>query len=442
MNHRVSGWLALGAATVCACGSVEVATPDGGPGGGDGGAISVASITPATGATKVGVLATIRIELTGAVDAASVTPAHVHLTNVPSFDFGAGIPAYGVTYDDVAHAITITPSIALGRETSYRVDVDGLTAADQPVAAATATFSTVVNPTLYYADSTSYVSYEHDADGHMTASVTHTAGPDATLGTADDGIARIGVRIPTATGVESVQHTGAGPDGMWRTADDVITGRSAYVIGASGYEISRNYTAGPDGIWATADDTVASFLVIDHDAQHRAIAFKSYDAGPDGLALTADDKVTSYSTDAFSDDWNRVAISYSGPGADGVWFNGDDKFNGITRYEFDGRGALTALTSLAAGADGLPATADDVTTSQWALRDDDHGQSVRLSIVTAAGADGHWGTADDEVGGYYQTTYDAQGNELEYSRWTLGINGIPYDADDASNYREIHDPSR
>jgi hypothetical protein len=439
-RHLIPVFLAFG------CGTVNPALVDGNQGSGVDGASSVAitSITPADGATKVGVLSKVTVQLSGDADASSVTRTSAVLT---WGDSKRVVPA-AVSYDATAHAITIAPSVPLQTGATYKVAITGVTAGGAPVAPASAHFLTVYNPTKYYAglDVTgkklSLTNYGYNADGTRAWWATATAGSDGVFGTADDGRSSYdAVTYPAAGKERFIYASGAGTDGTWGTADDPISMYIDLSYGTPGVLSDDYYNPGADGVVGNADDVATNVATFTYDAMDRSLRDAYGSAGPDGKAGTADDTVSYDYRYVYTSGADYDRVYYPGPGADGVWQTADDKPTTYEQVHRDGNGAFSSFTFRNVGADGLAETADDTTTGIWAYQLDAKEQPSKFVIYNATGADGQWGTADDVVGNYYAYTYDADGNWTEYQGWSLGADGKPFTADDYKSYSEPHDPT-
>ncbi len=394
-----------------ACGSVQTSAPDAGstadaPAAGP---VAVDSISPADGATKVGVLAPITIHLTGAADPASVTPASVKLATVDvGQQYGATLIAYDVSYDDATHTITVAPRGPLARATAYQVDVGGVTAAGAPIAAAKARFATVVNPITSWQSSSETGTYEHDAAGLITVRV------DSSL--ADHSIEDWSQTTRGPGVVDIIVYGGAGTDGTWRTADDTVTTHLHYDVEPAGIDQSISYPGG--------GAKAGSYTTVARDAQGRRTIARYRSAGTDGVVGNADDTTSSHGDFTYSGDWDALYVSYDGAGSDHA--------NNYSDFDYDDRGVLLSIDAYGAGADGLPHTADDVHYAHEAYEHDARGLSTRDVVHTFPG---------DATPSYTSWHYDAGGNLTEVQQATTGSDGIVGTADDVITYVERHDPT-
>jgi hypothetical protein len=439
-RHLIPVLLAIG------CGTVNPALVDGNNGSGadaPAGAVTITGMTPADGATKVGVLSKVTVQLSGDADASSVT----RQTATLAWGDSKRLIASTVTYDATAHTITITPAAALDTGTTYKISIDGVTAGGTAIAATSAHFLTVYNPAKSYASldatgkKTSTTDYGYNADGSAAWWANMAAGSDGLFGTADDvRTSYVAWSYPKANVARRIYMTGAGPDGLWGTSDDLYTGYVDITNGAAGMISDDTFTLGPDGKIDTADDVGTQFYHSAYDTTDRLLLVTLGTDGADGKFGTADDVLGTedrytYAGSVYDE------LDYSGPGPDGVWHTADDKITGYNQIQLDANGNVASLWFKGVGPDGVPATADDTTTGVWTFPRDSRGLQTQTVIHTGVGADGAWNTADDTIGSYYQDAYDADGNLTEYSGWSVGADGKAFTSDDYKNYSEPHDPT-
>jgi hypothetical protein len=386
--------------------------------------VTVTSITPADGATKVSPYTTVTIALSGAADAASITSASVKVTYGDS-----KLPVIGaLSYDGTAHTITFTPSAPLRSmggfiitPTAIAVDVVGVTAGGTAVAEARAHFRTLANPEKHFVFQNATKVLEvadmtYGADGLVTVESIHSAGADGKLGTADDGVGALRTYTNTQ-GHRTVLHVSdPGPDGKWMTADDVIDDRVEITLSAAGFwsQFVDYQDPGPDGKWMTADDLVSGYTTWTFDDHDRPLIALDGDAGADNVIGNADDNVFDYTANTYEGDNIAAArsISYGDPGADGKWMTSDDGISSWTDSTIDARGLSTKYADMLPGADGKMGTADDQVQQMVFQTFDSHGDLVQSETSVGPGADGTYGTSDDLNGSTFVWTYDQTGGAL------------------------------
>jgi len=428
---------------IAGCGEVTAVSTPGTPS-----VVSITSIAPADGASRVGALTPVTIALSGEIDAGSVTAQSVRLLVGDS-----KLAVHGdVVYSASPPTITFTPTGPLQRGKRYRLEAAGITAGDGAVAPVTSRFQIRIDPEIYTttfsnnSGATSRDLYETDADGNRTADTLVDPGPDGMYGTSDDVIENWWATVAvSATTRRFVTYAGPGPDNVWRTADDVVASYSDTVTSSSGPVQTISYSLGPDGKAFTADDRVTTYSNFVYLPDDRPAAQVAMSAGPDGRIGTADDTIQAwaryvYQTGARSDLASDVIV-YTAPGPDGLWQTADDVSTSFTHFVYDARGLSVTSVSLDNGPDGLPNTADDTTSGIVQNDCDALGQLTRVTIYDAPGSDGTWGTADDHVLVYHDRVF-RDGDLTTDTNFDAGADGRAATADDREKNVTVYDPSR
>lgn len=438
--------LALGLSVVLgSCGSPPTSGGDGGTDGGGGGNVTVVAVNPADGATKVSILVGVVVAtLSGSADPASIDDSTVALYEGES---KRRIPGT-VAYDDPTHEITVSLAGPLFYASTYRLVISGVKAkSGTAVPDFTSRFSTYVDPTSTWTSytgsgtPTTTMIYTVDADGNYTRRVYYNGpGNDGIWGTPDDAIAYWDDIVTNGGSVRYIDHTGPGPDGVYFTSDDPIAKWTVYDSGPKGPTDDVSYTdPGPDGVWLNSDDTPGPFYQFTYDSQDRLDRFLALGVGPDGKALTSDDTVAAYYQMVRNQPGHLKRAYYANAGPDGVWFTGDDVATSWENNVVDVTGrSIDYVRSTDPGPDGVWLTPDDGYVAHWKSDiNASSGLPTRLSTY-AAGPDGKLLTADDVVSGYYEFTYDSQGNLKSYDGYSPGADGKAFTADDVEIYHEGH----
>src|SRR5207253_3249933 len=131
-----------------------------------------------------------------------------------------------------------------------------------------------------------------DDDGAYQKRVETSAGPDRTIGTADDVELRWKAWKYPAGHIQRWYYGDPGADHAWGTDDDVVTKwtDSELVAGPTREKNMVTYVgAGADGTWGTADDVATDDWRDTIDELARTTRSVRGDAGPDGKGGTADD---------------------------------------------------------------------------------------------------------------------------------------------------------
>ncbi len=252
----------------------------GGGGGGSGGAVdttapSVASAMPASGSSGASRIADLRVTLSEAANASTVSSANVRLIgeNLEGLDPSVGAD---VSYDAASNTVVVNPRQPLLSNASYTLTLAGVQDnAGNNLLRTVIAFKTLINPTLrqvFY--SAGYISYYY-------------------------------VRLYNDKGNQTsfVRYAGIGPD----NASGQLT-RVDYFGGA-----------GEGNVWFTGDDDVSSHSTTSYDSNGNATRTISYlGAGADGVLFIADDPVSRYGDTAYETYGNRTRYTeYRGAGADG-----------------------------------------------------------------------------------------------------------------------------
>lgn len=414
----------------------------------------ILKVSPANGSDHNGASSIVGIQLTGAVDEASLG----------GVTLGTDLPREtDVSFDDSTNTIWIDPLLGLSRNTTYTVSLSGVTSADQHVLPDTElTFGTLVNPTQTEAS--------FDPSGNQYQQLT----------TITDAEARP---------VDQYSSVDPGPDGVWGNEDDDLNGRvtTSYDGGVTRQIL---FTApGPDGQWFTNDDFIQVFIEKQVLEDETYLTVNYDDAGPDGELFTADDVISGYSTNQPLPGGFHL-VSYDDPGPDAGWFTEDDVWllslkryrEGLMLYTLsssdegpdgelgtlDDPGGLT-VTDLNAfgtayysrfldfGPDGEYLTEDDVVqaSDEWTLGDlgeqlshagfDAAGVQDSLSLYEYSedgiriaeqysfdpGPDGVFGTADDVIAARTETQLDERGSRIQTTYFDdPGPDGTWYTEDD------------
>ena len=376
--------------------------------------VNAASFEPADGATKVDIRPGVRIVFDGALDAASVTNAHVTLTTT-GFTL-----ASSAVYDDATHAITVTVP-TLNHDASYTLSISGLTdASGRAVAEAHATFSTWVNAVRLVTFIGPNWAYDHET-------LALDAGGRATRGTFYDAAGKI-VQAQAWDYVDGRRSTitsiaGAGPDGAWFTADDVLIGNRTYGYDAHGALASERTVAVPGPSSSGEPDTLKTWQ---YDDQGNVVVLTETDGGADLVLGTADDVATFTSTTPASAGASTVSFVSHGPGPDGTLFTTDDIESATITADLSGSPTRRSTTYSAPGGDGSWTTAGD--NAVKSIHDqvlDAHGNVVRDVFY-----EDHPNTA--VVDHYVVYVFDAHDNVVR-STWygNAGPDGVWFTADDA-----------
>jgi Bacterial Ig-like domain len=408
--------------------SAPDAAPDAASDAGPAAAVKVTSITPADGATKVSAYTKVTVQLSGAADAASISDRTVKL-----FVGESRLPVAGaVAYDAAAHTITFTPAASLHSLSGFRVDVNGVTAASAAVAEAVARFRTFVGPMTsdqsfdQATNPTSRITYEHDADGRITANVWWET---------DDQIGNWDAYVYTDNHVRVIHYADAGLDGKWRTADDTVESYSDQLRGVAGQTRNVEYfDPGADKAWFTADDEAGLYQDSTYDDLDRLARVRFAKPGPDHKLDTADDETTSYSD--YHYDGNPSEVFFGDRGPDKVWMTADDVPSLGTFGGADG-----SSTTQKPGPDGKLGTADDVITFRHTSERDDHGNTIKTVQYGLPGGDGKWGTADDVAQVWETATFDGNGTKVEAAAYNAGLDGQAFTDDDWKTDGYAYDPS-
>src|SRR5688500_7781394 len=114
------------------CGSVDEPADDdaGGPDAGSGGELRIIASSPAAGELGVRPLAEIEVELSGAIEPATLTAGAVTLTLETTLGLGSSLveetAATTVTWDAATHTLRVVPLDAMDAEARYRLTIAGL----------------------------------------------------------------------------------------------------------------------------------------------------------------------------------------------------------------------------------------------------------------------------------------------------------------------------
>jgi hypothetical protein len=389
-------------------------------------AVTIASITPADGATKVSLHATITIKLSGAADAASINAdtVRVYLGTSKQAILGA------VSYDAATGTITFTPAAPMICFTGFTVDVKGVTAGGVAVPEGKAHFRVLDNParSLTVVDdagvTTALQTWKYDDAGRYIERVDHTVGDDGKLGTTDDGIAQLKVWHYQPSKVQRVFYSAPGPDGAWRTADDLVQYYSDSEVGAIDETKTITYTgAGADKAWFTADDVAAhttEHVYDDADREVRTIERDGKGQIQEWLEYQYDGAKT----------LAIATIDHDDAGADKTWLTADDDVGSVEYTSYDARGRVTGSTTKQPGDDAKPGTSDDVMWLRHAWEYNAAGDLVKTATYNGAGPDGVWGNADDYADVYDVIKVDAMGMTIEDDAFETGADsqvGTPDD---------------
>jgi Bacterial Ig-like domain len=151
------------------------------PGSSSTGSFSVASVTPASGATQVPITASIQIAFSSAADPATIISANITVTGT------SAVPG-ALAYNTSNNTATFTPGFALENNATYTVAVAGVTSSSGTPLSSTfkSTFTTVAaspSATTQYsvpllatsASATGGGQISVDTDGNVTAQVSGAA---------------------------------------------------------------------------------------------------------------------------------------------------------------------------------------------------------------------------------------------------------------------------
>ena len=273
------------------------------------------------------------------------------------------------------------------------------------------------------------------------AYVVYAAGPNGTLGDADDVVANYTTYTFQVVGgktfaLRAVNYVAASDpanptgDGIWFTTDDQVGSYSDFEVlqtsnGPVAYvkaSFSAPTGAGGDGVWFNTDDVATSRkqytlvsgllteeVTTDDVGNHTACTRHTFDTtfttvpvthdywtpGTDGVCFTgADDVMTSYFTQSLNADGDYVVNVPNTAGADGIWKNADDVAGTFSVYNYSAPHTLSFADYMAPGVDLKAGTADDVCNSR-SLNFVSDPATNSWSNDNFASANGICGDADD-----------------------------------------------
>lgn len=285
-------------------------------------------------------------------------------------------------------------------------------------------------------------------DGRFLEEVPYASGPDAILLTPDDVPGSIAKYTYDAMNrvTERYYASSSGTDGVFGTADDVpVEVQASYYDAMGRFESTvLFFSPGTDFAWRTADDRCYDYTEFEYDAAGKKLRDVLKSCGPDQLPKTADDTILQYKGYLFDEKGLVTDITtYYDRGADNVFFTPDDKAYIRFAYARSPAGIPVMRTRYgAAGLDGLWNTADDDETQYEKYTLDERGLVTVEDVYEGVGGDGMWGTPDDVNTSYTTTSYDANGNRLQQTRYAAGADGMIHTADDSMASSSIFDPTR
>lgn len=425
--------------------------------------VVVISSNPSDGEKPVARNTGIELNLSGALDAASILPENVLLT--PSI-MDIPVPVT-LVWDELTLTLLVTPSRPLRYGTEYTLSFPGILDSSGGAVVSTLSFSTYVNEEMesVFFNAGAITRYEKKVklgNGDTRKTTFILPGTDNTWFTTDDPIDFYTEDRLDATGktYRTIQAGSAGTDGIWGNGDDVLDGYADYTWNAEGKHITGIYyynNKGPDGWWFTADDDMVQYVIFAYDSRGlntQTITFTG--AGPDETWVTSDDTVALVQTSRYNAAGLKThKISYSpaggdglagtaddGQGADNRWFTADDIPYETILSSYDAVGArVDNLMFRASGVDLTPGTGDDGfgPDGTWLTADDIPFQYTRWitisTIVTGweilgVGIDLTAYTADDTQRWRGETPLDANSNRISQVSYTSGADVTFYTGDD------------
>ncbi len=374
--------------------------------------VSVQSIEPADGTSKVDIRPVLRIVLDGSIDPASVTAGHVQF-------LARGYPQQiTLSYDDATHTIAIAPG-TLQHDTAYTLAVSGLVDANgKTVASQQAKFSTWVNAQLA----------GRAPDGSFGYSITLDASGRPVSGPASDAEAAYTSYTYLPNGLLSkTEIWRLGGDLQPNTADDLRTTAINYDYDANGALLTATTHYGADGVHNVSDVQ----YTYSYDANGRQVFYVGAVAGNDGLLGTADDQIGYHATNFDAQGNTTTTLASTQVNADGRTFPTAAvySFSAVTQASATAPERNSYYSS--AGADAQPFTSDDVLSKYSEITRDSRGNIQRVVFYDTPFASPP-GTAL-AISDYLVNTYDAHDNLVQRIVYAdAGADGVWLTADDTA----------